>query len=155
MQTGASNSWGNVLVFRCFSRELRFNRFDGRGAMEEEKKMKTRVTTILCILACLAIAIPMMAQRGGGAADPVSGSWTGDWGPSAQDRNSITVDLKLEGKTLTGTVKSVRPARPDVALTKSTFDAGKVHMEANSPRSKDRGNPRYLSSEFEACLRFL
>jgi len=93
--------------------------------------MKTRVTTILCILACLAIAIPMMAQRGGAAADPVSGSWTGDWGPSAQDRNSITVDLKLEGKTLTGTVKSVRPARPDVALTKSTFDAGKVHMEAN------------------------
>jgi hypothetical protein len=49
--------------------------------------MKLRITTIVCILACLAVAIPMLAQRGGAQADPISGTWTGDWGPSAQDRN--------------------------------------------------------------------
>jgi len=98
--------------------------------------MKAKLATAVCILACLAIAIPVLAQRGA-AADPITGSWSGDWGPSPADRNSVTVDLKLEGKTVTGAVKSVQPARPDVPLSKSTFDAGKVHLEATAtnPRS--------------------
>jgi len=107
--------------------------------------MKTRLTTIVCILACLAIAVPMLAQRGGAQADPISGTWTGDWGPSAQDRNMISVDLKLtEGKALTGTVKSTQPARPDVALSKSTFDAGKVHMEATATNPRSGAMVHYI-----------
>jgi hypothetical protein len=46
----------------------------------------------------------------------------------------VSVELKLNGSTLTGTVKSVQPSRPDVALTKSTYTAstGAVHMEAEA-----------------------
>ena len=82
----------------------------------------------------------MFARQGAApAADPLSGTWTGDWGPSAGDRNMVSVELKLSGTAVTGTVKSTSPARPDVALTKSTFTpaTGAVHLEAQAanPRS--------------------
>ena len=97
--------------------------------------MRARLVAVVCLLASLAIAIPMVAQqRATPAADPLSGTWTGDWGPNAGDRNMISVDLKLNGTALTGTVKSIQPARADVALTKSTYTAstGAVHMEADA-----------------------
>jgi hypothetical protein len=92
--------------------------------------MQSRLLRWVCVLACLAIAIPALAQRGG---DPVTGTWTGDWGPNPGDRNDVTVDLKCAGKTLTGTVHSTSPQRADVALSKSTCDAAAnaVHMEAD------------------------
>jgi hypothetical protein len=93
--------------------------------------MQPRTYRVLCLLACLALALPLLAQRG---ADPLSGTWTGDWGPNAQDRNTVNVDLKLDGKTVTGTVHSINYQRPDVTLQKSTFDpaTGAVHLEADA-----------------------
>ena len=74
-----------------------------------------------------------LAQSGG--SDPLSGTWTGDWGPSPGDRNQVTVELKWDGKTLTG---NVNPGPNAVQIAKSTFDpaTGAVHMEADakSPR---------------------
>jgi hypothetical protein len=97
-----------------------------------------RLAPVLCILVCMAIAIPMVAQQRAAAPDPLSGTWTGDWGPGPGDRNTVSVDLKWDGKALTGTVKSLQPSRPDVALQKSTYTAASnaVHMEAElkSPR---------------------
>jgi hypothetical protein len=109
--------------------------------------MRARLVTAVCLLACLAIAIPMVAQqRATPAADPLSGTWTGDWGPSAGDRNMVSVELKLNGNTLTGTVKSIQPARPDVALTKSTYTAstGTVHMEAEATNPQSGGAVHYV-----------
>jgi len=102
--------------------------------------MKIRTLGVICLLACFAFAAPLSAGQGKAApADPVTGTWTGDWGPNAQDRNQVSVELKLTGGALTGTVKSVRPARPDVAISKATFDAGsgtvKMEAEASNPRS--------------------
>lgn len=104
--------------------------------------MKVRTLSVIGLLACLAIAVPMLAQqKSAPAADPLSGTWTGDWGPNAQDRNRVDVDLKLDAttKALTGTVKSTQPARADVALSKASFDAAtqvvKMEAEARNPRS--------------------
>ncbi len=65
------------------------------------------------------------------ADDPLSGTWTGDWGPSATDRNQVTVELKWDGKVLSGTVN---PGPTAVELKKTTFDAkaGTVHFEADT-----------------------
>jgi hypothetical protein len=98
-------------------------------------RAKAKLMTVVCVLMSLAIAIPIAAQQRAAAADPVTGMWTGDWGPSATDRNLVTVDLKWDGKAaLTGIVKSTRPARPDVTLLKSSFTAATntIHMEADS-----------------------
>jgi len=85
------------------------------------------------VLACI-VAVPVLAQRGAAAADPLTGTWTGDWGPSAQDRNQVSVELKYDGKALTGTVKSIQPARPDVAISNSSYDPATkaVKMEAQT-----------------------
>ncbi len=101
--------------------------------------MKLRVS-ILCLLLCFVVAGSALAQgkaAGKAAADPISGKWTGDWGPSAADRNQVVVELKLDGKNLTGTVN---PGPNAVALSKATFDekTGAVHMEADA---KGRGGP--------------
>src|SRR5689334_1091769 len=98
-----------------------------------------RTLLVICLLACAAIAIPLVAQNKAAApADALSGTWTGDWGPNAGDRNQVSVDLKLAGTALTGTVHSVNPKRDDVAISKGTYTAAgsKVHLEAEakSPR---------------------
>jgi hypothetical protein len=100
--------------------------------------MRVRTLSVICLLACLAIAAPMLSQ---GNADPVSGSWSGDWGPSERDRNQVTLELKFDAatKAVTGTVKSTQPARADVTLTKASYDAAtqmvKMEAEARNPRS--------------------
>ena len=99
--------------------------------------MRLRMISVLCLLACLTAAIPMLAQRGTAPADPLTGTWSGDWGPSPQDRNRVTVELKWDGKALTGIVRTEN--RPEVTLSNSSFDAAtrtvKMEAEANNPRS--------------------
>ena len=91
--------------------------------------MRVKAVSLICTLVFVAIAGPSMAQQK--AADPLSGTWSGDWGPSAADRNPVTVELKWDGKALTGTVN---PGANAVELQKCTFDskAGAVHMEADA-----------------------
>lgn len=91
--------------------------------------MRVRAFGLACMLVCLTMAASVAAQQK--AMDPLSGTWMGDWGPSAADRNPVTVELKWDGKALTG---SVNPGASAVALLKCTFDAktGAVHMEADT-----------------------
>jgi hypothetical protein len=65
------------------------------------------------------------------SADPVSGTWTGDWGPSAEHRNNATLELKLDGTTVTG---NVNPGPDAVALTSGSFapDTGMIMLEADA-----------------------
>jgi len=107
---------------------------------------KRSVRFMFCLVLCLAIALPLSAQgkKGGekkGGGDPITGTWTGDWGPSPGDRNTVSVDMKLGGKTVTGTVHSVNFQRPDVELKNGTYDPATraVHMEADTPGR--RGGP--------------
>ena len=61
-------------------------------------------------------------------ADPLSGVWTGDWGTTPSHRNPVTVDLKWDGKEVTGIVN----AGPHASrLTKAIFDirTGAIHLE--------------------------
>ena len=66
------------------------------------------------------------------SADPLTGTWKGDWGPTAEHRNPVTLDLKLDGANVTGTVNPGGPN--EVALTKGSFakDTNMVTMEADA-----------------------
>jgi len=94
--------------------------------------MKTLQSAVLAILLLAGFSVVSL-----NAADPLSGTWTGDWGPSASDRNPVTVELKWDGKNLTGTVN---PGPNAVELKKATFDpkAEAVHFEADA--TNRRGN---------------
>jgi len=81
------------------------------------------------ICACLLMVASALAQG-----DPLSGTWSGDWGPSPADRNTVTLDLKWDGKALTGNVTGGTNVSSPIPLQKTSFDAktGVVHMEADA-----------------------
>jgi hypothetical protein len=87
--------------------------------------MKLKIACLVCLLTCVAVSL--IAQN----SNPLSGTWTGDWGPTPTHRNSVVVELKWDGKTLTGTVN---PGPNAVMLQKASFDSktGAVHFEADS-----------------------
>ena len=89
--------------------------------------MRSRTLHVVCFACCLVIAGSALAQSG---ADPLSGTWTGDWGPAPDHRNPVAVELKFDGKALTGTVN---PGPSAVALQKCTFNSktSAVHFEAD------------------------
>jgi hypothetical protein len=96
--------------------------------------MKTVRTAALASIVVLGFCACVLYA----ADDPLSGTWKGDWGPSTDDRNQVTVELKWDGKALTGTVN---PGPNAVELKNATFDAktGAVHFEADTKNR--RGNP--------------
>ena len=91
--------------------------------------MFRKSVSLVCLLLCLAAAGAIVARAN--LADPLTGTWSGDWGPSASDRNPVTVELKYDGKALTGTVN---PGANAVSLKNCTFDekTGAIHMEADT-----------------------
>lgn len=52
-----------------------------------------------CLIA-LCLAVAAHAQEG----HPLSGTWSGDWGPSATQRNHLTIVLNWDGRNVTGTI---------------------------------------------------
>ena len=104
--------------------------------------MKSKFVWLTVLVVCFAMSTTFLAQgkAAGGqgkaapaASDAITGTWSGDWGPSASDRNQVTVDLKFDGKG--GVTGTVNPGPNKIELMKSTFDAktGAVHMEADAP----------------------
>ena len=87
-----------------------------------------------CVLACL-ITSAAAAQEG----HPLIGTWSGDWGASATQRNPALIVLEWKTTTLSGIIN---PGYPDEApIRAGTLDSTKwtVHLEADS--KDERGNP--------------
>jgi hypothetical protein len=90
---------------------------------------------LVCLLACLAIAIPALAQFG----HPLKGSWSGEWRQNASTEHRILLEFKWEGKygvnpeggILTGTLNPGPNAAPMKNL-KLTPPSGGV-AEADAP----------------------
>jgi hypothetical protein len=88
-------------------------------------------------LSLLLLAIFLLTTVSAFAQDPLSGNWSGDWGPNRNDRNEVTLSLKWDGKALTGNVTGGRDVTGPLAIQKGTFDpkTNAVHMEVDT---KDR-----------------
>ena len=62
--------------------------------------MRSRTAARVCVIACAALNIGLAAQEG----HPLTGTWSGDWGPSATSRTHITMVMAWDGKAVTGTI---------------------------------------------------
>jgi hypothetical protein len=60
--------------------------------------MKKRTFLFLCIAACFAMTVSAVAQEG----HPLTGTWSGDWGPTASQRNHVTLVMSWDGKNVSG-----------------------------------------------------
>ena len=95
--------------------------------------MTVKTLRLVCLVACFAIAVPALAQTG----HPLKGSWSGDWGPTADHRNRVLLLLDWDGNELTGIVN---PGPNAIPLTVAELDVSDwtIHFEATA---KDfRGN---------------
>jgi hypothetical protein len=96
-----------------------------------------RLVGSLCIVLLLAILSACASEEAPlptvtnsvSNADPLSGTWKGDWGLTGANRNPVTLALAWDGTNLAG---SMNPGPDAVSITKGSFapDTGSVTIEA-------------------------
>jgi hypothetical protein len=67
------------------------------------------------VVAVLAVGANAFAQFG----HPLKGSWSGDWGTSASNRQHVVLNLNWDGKEISGVIN---PGPTAVTLTTATLD---------------------------------
>ena len=84
--------------------------------------MRSTVMSLSSVL-CLSIGGLLFA------ADTISGTWTGEWGPNTFERSQVVAQLKYDGKAVTGTFN---PGPNPVTISKGTFNekTGVIHLQA-------------------------
>jgi hypothetical protein len=69
--------------------------------------------TVACLIGSIvALAVMITAQEG----HPLTGTWSGDWGPGATQRTHITMVMAWDGKTVSGTINPGPDAIPVSAI---------------------------------------
>ena len=102
--------------------------------------MRSRVLVLGCFISLFLLVTSVFAQ------DLLSGTWSGDWGPSPRDRNDVTLSLKWDQKALTGNVTGGENVGAPIPIQKGTFDpqSGKVHMEAETKNPRTGQTVRFI-----------
>ena len=86
--------------------------------------MRKAVASLIGLLIALSV-FAAAAQEG----HPLTGTWSGDWGPGAAQRTHITMVMTWDGKTISGTINPGPDAIPvdaialDVTKWTVRFDA--------------------------------
>src|SRR5947207_14060696 len=76
--------------------------------MKESVLMGRRAFYVLCVLTVVAVSMYAFAQEG----HPLTGTWSGDWGPTGTQRNHVTLVMNWDGKNVTGMINPGPDAIP-------------------------------------------
>ena len=93
--------------------------------------MQARFVVLVFLFAFVLVLTPAFAQEG----HPLTGTWHGDWGPSATHRNDVTLVLEWDGKNISGLIN---PGPESIKLSKATMEPSfdpkgwAVHFEADA-----------------------
>lgn len=60
--------------------------------------MHRRAFPLACVLACFMMVVSGLAQEG----HPLTGTWSGDWGPNAAQRTRVTFVMTWDGDKVSG-----------------------------------------------------
>jgi hypothetical protein len=95
--------------------------------------MYKRVFHVLSAGVILAAAVLCFAQEG----HPLSGTWSGDWGPTANQRTHLTLVMEWDGKNVTGVINpgdnAVKIASVFLDVTNWTV---RIEADAKDPSGK-------------------
>jgi hypothetical protein len=88
--------------------------------------MRVSVRALTTVLAAVLIAAPALAQFG----HPLKGTWSGDWGPTKENRTHVVLELNWDGKAITG---NINPGPKAVPLKRAELnpDTWGVHLEGD------------------------
>ena len=100
--------------------------------------MRVALCRLVGLIVAVAVALPAAAQFG----HPLKGSWSGDWGPSKDNRTRILLDINWDGKALTGVMN---PGPNAVPMQKATLDPSTWGMHFEAERKDGSGQAvRYV-----------
>lgn len=91
-------------------------------------------------LAGLFLAVFAYAQQG----HPLTGTWSGDWGLSATQRNSITFVLNWDGKNVTG---QINPGPDSVPLSSVFVDPTTWTVRIEADMKDSSGKTVHVAAE--------
>jgi hypothetical protein len=94
----------------------------------------------VCFLACLGVAASGLAQQG----HPLTGTWTGDWGPSGTQRNQVTFVMNWDGKNVTGLIN---PGPDSIPIASASLDVTNWTVRIEADTKDQSGKPVHISAE--------
>jgi hypothetical protein len=119
----------------------RFNRPGSLDALVRgTERFAHRLSHLACVAACLFYALSGLAQQG----YPLTGTWTGDWGPTATQRTHITLVMDWDGKKVTGLIN---PGPDSVPITSVYVDVGTWTVRIEADAKDPSGNPVHINAE--------
>ena len=80
------------------------------------------------LLVCLFVALPALGQEG----HPITGTWTGDWGPANGPKTHLTLVMNWEGDDKIGGVINPGPDSIPIQNIVINFANWTVRIEAES-----------------------
>jgi hypothetical protein len=102
--------------------------------------MRRRTFYLGCFVACVGVAASGLAQQG----HPLTGTWSGDWGPSATQRNQVTFVMNWDGKNVTGLIN---PGPDSVPLSSVYLDVTNWMVRIEADTKDQSGKPVHISAE--------
>ena len=92
------------------------------------------------VLTTAVFSTQAVAQEG----HPLVGTWQGDWGPSAEDRNFLTIIMTWDGKAITGLVN---PGPDSSQLQAVKLDSSAWSVTIETDLKDDAGQAHHLKAE--------
>ncbi|HEX4279083.1 MAG TPA: hypothetical protein VHZ74_27195 [Bryobacteraceae bacterium] len=95
---------------------------------------------MVCALGCLGFLTVALAQQG----HPLTGTWTGDWGPSSTQRNQITLVMNWDGRNVTGIIN---PGPDAIPLASVFVDVTNWTVRIGADTKDQTGKPVHITAE--------
>jgi hypothetical protein len=99
-----------------------------------------RVALQAALLASLVLAAPAFAQEG----YPLTGTWSGDWGPSATQRTHLTLVMNWDGHKVSG---EINPGPHSIPLASVYLDVTNWTVRIQADTKDNSGNPLHITAE--------
>jgi hypothetical protein len=100
--------------------------------------MRSRAFHLAGWCACLALA--GFAQQG----HPLTGTWSGDWAPSATQRNPVTLVMNWDGHNVTGLIN---PGPDSIPIASVFLDVANWTVRIEADTKDASGKPVHISAE--------
>ena len=102
--------------------------------------MRVKSACLMSLLMVLSLTVSAVAQEG----HPMTGTWYGEFGPSAAKRYDLTVIMSWDGKNVSGIINPGPDMVPiKVATLDSTINKWTVHFEADA-KNKTGGMDHFV-----------
>jgi hypothetical protein len=95
---------------------------------------------LACLCVGLAVAWPGLAQQG----HPLTGTWTGDWGPDTIHRNQVTLVMNWDGKTVSG---QINPGPDAISIASVLVDVTTWNVRIEADAKDKSGKAEHILAE--------